>query len=554
MKKKIFILLIFAVYLTAAQGQVPKALGTLDPFWRNNPVLGPYLEGGLWLYQVPNFLTQSDFPYVKRPYDKEVFFADGLTMVRILGGTDFKPGTSVKQPYPELDFAYKENGVLKFRPHLIRQRIKPYLTSGYEDLTIVLDNVPWGLVNTPIFGDFGQTAPPDSPEEWYETVKQLCITLRDTLGITKADALRFRLGTENQGYVRFASTTDRFKTHYDYASTAIKEILPNAKVGIYNVAGFSITGITTGDNVKSADVLAHLSTQNNRKTNTPNTPSSFVPVSQYFFEGDYSINNSNGAWNYITNNITGYNGTFTKEVHEFGALGHWNAAVPTNNPGAFGAALTLNELINLRAIGVKKLYHWNLVDALPSTSVPVVPISEFWFYSVLDYMKGGASYQIFPEVSSPALAHKYTAMLSVKANKAYLLISGFNASRTNHTEEVVTFKLPKSYFAFTPNVLKYASQTTQNSILDAIYRDLASSSQLKTAVVNAGSEYVTSIRSMADISTAVTMIQNNWTTYTQLWKNSLTLQENCGALNATGSYYTVKLKMTAPQCMVIVLE
>ncbi|QEW23943.1 Beta-xylosidase (plasmid) [Marinibacterium anthonyi] len=62
--------------------------GTLDPIWRNEPVIGIWLSGGQGLIEVPAYLDGTDFPYARRPYPREVPFADRLTVVRLLGGWD----------------------------------------------------------------------------------------------------------------------------------------------------------------------------------------------------------------------------------------------------------------------------------------------------------------------------------------------------------------------------------------------------------------------------------------------------------------------------------
>jgi len=85
------LLFIFAVLLAWMPGSAYSKnevlpLGELDAFWRNQPVLGPRLQEGMYMYEVPDYLSDSDFPYKRRPYDKEVLWADRLSVVRLLGG------------------------------------------------------------------------------------------------------------------------------------------------------------------------------------------------------------------------------------------------------------------------------------------------------------------------------------------------------------------------------------------------------------------------------------------------------------------------------------
>jgi hypothetical protein len=69
----------------AQMASVP--LGKLDRFWRYSAALGPYLEIGNGLMEVPEYMMAGDFPYRKRPFPKEVLFADQLSIVRLLGVT-----------------------------------------------------------------------------------------------------------------------------------------------------------------------------------------------------------------------------------------------------------------------------------------------------------------------------------------------------------------------------------------------------------------------------------------------------------------------------------
>ena len=200
-KKLLFFL--FWSALTFAQTS-PISLGELQPFWRSQPVLGPYLQDGINTTEIPDFMLQTDFPYQKRSFAKEVPFADNLSVVRLLGGYTSYPGISGKltdSTSPEgialleelraYDFVYRNDlDALVFRPELIEERLQPYFGLGYEDLTIVLDNIPWDLTENPSFGSFGNKGVPNSSQEWYDTISELCTTLIGIMGAEKANKLR----------------------------------------------------------------------------------------------------------------------------------------------------------------------------------------------------------------------------------------------------------------------------------------------------------------------------------------------------------------------------
>ena len=75
--------------------------GTLAPIWRNEPVIGIWLSGGQGLIEVPDYLDGTDFPYARRPYPREVPFADRLTVVRLLGGWERPCRTPVGTALPQ---------------------------------------------------------------------------------------------------------------------------------------------------------------------------------------------------------------------------------------------------------------------------------------------------------------------------------------------------------------------------------------------------------------------------------------------------------------------
>ena len=132
-----------------------KHLGRMFNFWRNSAVLGPFLEQGEGLTQIPDYLLASDFPYRKRPYSREVPFADHLSVVRLLGGYNGDP-TGTK------DLAFRDSdGKVQYRMDLLKPRLQPYLDNGYDSLTLVLDNTPWCFPENPVAGSgLGQSAPP----------------------------------------------------------------------------------------------------------------------------------------------------------------------------------------------------------------------------------------------------------------------------------------------------------------------------------------------------------------------------------------------------------
>ena len=581
------ILLSLALFLqigTIGAQSSPVSLGELKPFWRNHPVLGPFLQEEIWLDEVPDYFFGNDFAYKKRPFPKEVLFADKLTVVRILGGTDSYPklivsknsgvnddGTMKKSKMSandtvsinqlsKYDFVYrKTDGTLAFRKGLIKERLKPYTDNGYTDLTIVLDNVPWCLTKTPIIGSFGQVAPPDSPQEWYTTVKELCITLKEILGEDKANKLRFRIGTEMNGPERFAANEELFITHYDYAAAAIADVLPNAPLGLYNTSSVSIKNVKRTHNINSFHLFDHAANGINRQSGKLNKAIPYAAISRYYSEKDNLSRIVSGAkeyWDYIRDSIPGYK-NFSREIQEYGPSGDWSGKPKTDNPDAFGNAMNISMLINLYASGVSQIYLWNMLDKvnIPKQKAIQIPNSQLWGYSVLEYMAGGKGYQITPS-SNQLNADKttHTALLSVFNNKAYLLVSAFNPVRTKHDLHKVSFQIPKNIIPFAIKKCRRSSLTNSNSISYNLRADMESNGLLNPLLIEKP-EYTTSFKNLgSNQQKAIELLIQNWEKYVAMWKNSLTLNTANGVVSENEVSFTLDFEMTTPESTVILLN
>jgi hypothetical protein len=573
---------------TIAQNVLP--LGKLQPFWRNHPVLGPFLQQGLWLDKVPDYFLDTDFPYKKRPFEKEVLFADHLSVVRLLGGVDKYPGvelnlgsagvnddgimrksklsptdTAAIRKLSEYDFVFRhKDGTLGFRPELVKERLKPYMDNGYNSFTIVLDNIPWCLRKEPLIGGFGQAGPPDDPEEWYLTVKKLCETLKQLLGEGKANLLRFRIGTEMNGLERFHGTEERFITHYDYSAAAISDVLPGARLGLYNITAASVANIKNVHNINSFKVLEHASSGLNEKSGKPNIASPFVASSRYFCEKNDLNEIYSGiddVWDYVRDSIPGYS-NFSREIHEYGAWSDWTAVPRTGNPGAFGNAMNLQVVINHLSNGLSRLFLWNMLEHIPlekGSGSFTIPSSQLWGYSVLDYMAGGEAYRVVPEKEKDANGTVITSLLSVKAGKAYLLVTSFNPDRLYNKGNEVVLKIPKTCFAMVSGKkAKTAVSDRNHSMMDEIRKDVEMAGNLNP-VLKDKPYYIPSGLSkfselFSDMGAFKTMISTNIEKYKANWKESLTLKDFNGTISDDKDNYIIKLKMITPESAVIVFD
>jgi hypothetical protein len=582
--KKIIVYLTLITSLTCVSQEQIKHLGELKPFWRNHPVLGPFLQTGIWIDKVPDYMMNTDFPYKKRSFDKEVLFADHLSVVRLLGGTFSYPGVKIADKtgvnadgtmkiskfdandtesikiLSQYDFVYrKEDGSLGFRPELIAQRLSPYTNIGYKSFTIVLDCTPWALRKIPVIGSFGQVGPADNPEEWYTTVRELCKTLKNILGQDTANKLRFRIGTEMNGRERFGGTEKEFITYFDYAASAIADVLPDANLGLFNISAASIDNIKSNHNVNSFHILEHAATGRNSKTGKYNKASPFVAASRYYSEKtnlNDIVSGIDKVWDYVKDSVPG-NTKFSREIHEFGAIGDWSAKLKTQNPGAFGNAMNLTVVMNLHANGLDRLFLWNMLDKVPGTSDAdkfKVASSQLWGYSVLDYMAGGEAYQLIPEVKTKEINTTHTSLLSVFKKKAYLLVSAFNPDRVYNNSNTVVLKIPKKELSFNIKSIKRAAINRENSIYDNIIADTKKEGILNPLLEDMPA-YIPYIKDIANDSRKFSgMIKTNWDTYEANWKDALTLKDFKGTIVEDKTHYIITIEMGTPESTVLVFE
>ena len=179
-----------------------KPLGRMDGFYRYTAVLGPLLEKGHRLCKIPDWMLTTDFPYEKRPYALEIPFADGLSVVRLLGGWEDKKLPADRRNDPN-DLVFRDDaGVLHYRWNLLKARLDPFVTNGYIQLTLVMDNVPYCLAKSPTQGNYGQVAPPGNDQEWYAFIRDMCREMKRPLshgdGNAGSTSLRGKSGTVSE--------------------------------------------------------------------------------------------------------------------------------------------------------------------------------------------------------------------------------------------------------------------------------------------------------------------------------------------------------------------
>lgn len=539
----------------------PVALGRLEPFWRYSAALGPMLESGYPLIEIPGHLLRGDFPYRKRPFPKEVPFADHLSVVRLLGG--YAEGHEQGRSGPtasERDLAYRgADGKVRYRMELLRPRLQPYLDQGYTNLTLVLDNVPWCFPAKPGVGTYGQSAPPRDPKEWGEFVKTLCRELAVIMGPEAARQLRFRVGTENNGRERFNGTQEEFFRHYDFTAAAVQEVLPGAKVGPFNISGASVRGIAELANVNAFALAEHCLQQANLANGRRPTPFDWVAFSRYYRPGDDPETHARACrqvWEEFERRVPQLQGV-SREIHEFGVAPFGEVAkgqFVSAEPGALGAALTCQMMWRLREAGLNRLWHWPVYDSFRGRKAELRHLftGQAWVLSVLDYMAGGDAY-LFPPLDRSPSGTKHLAAGSIQGGGALFMISACHTDLAKHAAETVRFRVPAELLRLEGRAVRFVQLTPQTAVHDRLRRDFAAAGLLEKDFVSRPDRLGT-VREMGTGRAAEILAGDHWEDLEKQWGDSLTLSpltEAIGRIESDARGHTISVRLTAPEVLVI---
>jgi hypothetical protein len=533
----------------------PVALGKLDPFWRYSAALGPFLEGGQALTEIPEYVLHSDFPYAKRPFAMEVPFADHLSIVRLLGG--YYDGGKEGQPdlkVRERDLVYRDGtGHLAYRWDLLRARLQPYLANGYTNLTLVLDNLPYCFPKEPRYGSYGQAGPPVDFKEWHAFITALCLELKSMLG-NSANQLRFRVGTENNGRERFDGTMAEFLQHYDHAAAAVKEVLPGAKFGAFNISGANLKGIEKIHNVNAFQLAEHCQRARLAGGNLP-IPFDWVAYSRYFRPGDSPEVSARGCreiWEEFERRVPQIKGV-SREIHEFGIAPFGEVAkgqFVSAEPGALGAAMTCQMMLFLREAGINRLWHWGVQDAFRDRKNKLQHLftGPAWVMSVLEQMRGGEAWLLFPENTSPTKT-LCIGILSRCEGKTIVLVAAYNTDLTQHGAEKFQLTLPKGVL-LPSSGLRQVRMNRDTAVHDQIRRDLTTAKLLNPEFVTRP-DRVGNIRQMGVGRPAEQLVGDRLEQYQKAWIKSLTLQ-TAGSADAQMGERNLVVTLAPPEILVLV--
>lgn len=525
-------------------------LGKLEPFWRNQPVIGRWLSRGHGLIKVPDYLQDTSFPYQLRPYKKEVPFSDSLTVVRLLGGWDYRKKRGELNGQKEADLVYIKKGKLYYRWELLAKRLDPYIDAGYTSLTLVLDNIPWAFPKKAKIAKYGQVAPPYDLKKWETFLDAMLHELVRIYGYDTVKHFRFRLGTEWQAKHRFSGTNKNFTDLYFSTYKIIKKILPNAKFGPFNHGGGK--GQLKKNNINMANFIRQITNKNN--TICPQID--FLPISSYYIVKKQHNNHMRKILdkkikmdnNYIKELSTYTDRNFSKEIHEFGLLNYNAQGIRSNEPGVRGAAWEMYILQNMLENNISKLYHWHTVDKV--TKNKYLLQGNGWNYTILDHLVGGEVVSL--ETVSKDSIH-YKTLLVRKNEKVYIVTTIFPDVSNIKKQKTISLSIPKELISsFDTKGIQWTFLSPSTSVHDIIHDDFLKEGLLNNAFLKDLS-VIGRIKQMGNKS-GIRQIIKKWEIYKKIVIESLTLKPYTEDVNIHKDSLEFIYNIKIPAVSVIILN
>jgi len=543
-------------------------LGTMDGFYRFQPVLGEWMATDLAIREIPAWMQETDFPYQKRPYAKEIAFADGLTCVRLLSGR-VKAGEE-KAGHPG-DLAYRDaTGQVRYRWNLLKERLDPYISLGYKDLTLVMDNVPWCFPSKPVQAEYGQIAPPANYAEWHRFIRELCRELKRLYGEETVRNFRFRMGTEMQDERRFLGGFEEYLKYYDYAAAAVKTEIPEARFGPFNRSNPVGRAGPDAETVNMVELARHCLTGTNRVTGEIGSPFDFFARSFYYFSSepqpgrfenihpDQRVPAIRQLWDEVEALDPRFAG-LPREVHEFGPHLQTEGGIYGLDTGARGAAQAFHTIMALKEAGADRIWHWNIFEDIEKDNGRSLLYGQGWLYAIFDHMRGGQLYTL-PVTADGDTTNSQKAAISILKDRAILIVANWNMDRTKHESNKLTVQIPDGILPAAPASVQMLSLTETNSVYDVLRRDLKAAGLLSekhrqhrgapaTTVIAGG------YNSMAvDKDAGRVLILDDWQKYESLMRDSLTLRPFPGRVSSAGGAIEVYFMAQCPSVSVIVLD
>lgn len=508
-------------------------LGPLDGFYRYTQLQGHLVQEGLYLHKVPDFWCEgSDFPYRKKASTKEVFFVDEFSITRFLGG--YPPHWKHNgRESPTNDLAYvDEKGQVRYRLHLVKERLRPYIENGYTRFIIGIENVPWALARDPSkVGPYGITEPPRDWREWHAFIKAVCEEMRRVYPDDVCRNLKFKIGNEYNQKKSFTGTHEEYLMLYDWSAAAIRSVFPEAPI----MPG-EIGGAASGpdNSVDYPRLYEHLIRGTNYAGLPHPSPVSVLARSSHSFPMRQDLSPRERvqfSFDSLREVLEGKPETFVKglslEYHQFGVLG--SRFTESGHPvDARAASWHFQVLFRSKAAAcLDQCWSWQKSERVEFNRKSETHLLNGigWLYMILDHLQGDRI--CLPGVfQSPCSADEATAVAFINERRMTLILASWSRDPDSKRALPVRVDLPRHILPFELQLAKarMVSFTDAANAYREIRRDLESEGNLRPEFM-AHPDALGTIRKMAnDYLKAKTMVRRNCDRYQRIQQQSLVLK------------------------------
>jgi hypothetical protein len=507
-------------------------MGILDGFYRHTQMQGHLVQDGLYLFQVPDFwCTGSDFPYLKKESDKEVFFVDEFSITRFLGGYNQSWNHNGRQLKTNDMVWLDKNGNVRYRLNLVKGRLQPYIDNGYTNFIIGIDNV-WDLSSDPEqSGPYGPKAPPRDWQEWYDFIKKVCGAMTCVYPEEVHQNLKFKIGNEYNGKKSFTGTHEDYLKMYDYSAAAIRSVFPDAEI----MPG-EIGGAASGpeNSVDYPDLFEHLFSGTNYAGLPDPSPVSVLARSSHSFpfvrdlspreRFESSINSFKEV---LDGKPDDFKESLSFEYHQFGVIGS-----PLLQSGAYNgsreASWQFQVMFRSKAAGyLDKCWAWNKSEKIAVSSMQETHLLNGigWLYSVLDHLRGDHTY-LPVTMKAEDVDCDVTSVAFVNDNRVTLMLGSWSGSFDATDSIPVRLEIPQSILPFELNLqqAETISSVDAENVYFEIKSDLEASDNLQPFFIE-NIQALGTIPTMAsNFVSAKVMIYENMEKYGPVQQQSLTLK------------------------------
>jgi hypothetical protein len=535
----------------------PVDLGDLDGFYRHTQLQGHLVEDGLHLYEVPAFwLTGSDFPYLKKASDREVFFVDEFSITRFLGG--FPPRWKHNgRELPENDLAYEEDGKVKYRLDKVDARLRPYIDNGYTTFTIGIENVPWALASDPTqVGPFGQKSPPRDWQEWHDFVLAVCGEMKRVWPESITSRLSFKIGNEYNGAKSWSGNHEDFEKLYDWSAAAIMKVFPEADIMPGEIGG---QPRSPENRVDYPDLFEHFARGKNHAGLPGPSPVAVLARSSHSFPHMRDVSpreRIRSAVDSFKTVLAGKPSDMTRnlgfEYHQFGVLG-----TPFSESAyavdARSGSWQFQTLFLGKASGyLDRAWAWDKSEriAFDRSEDTHLLNSVGMVYCILDHFRGYGAQLLEASLIQSQPRDEVTAVSFSGRDRFAVMIASWSGDIKATDDITLEVEIPTALpgFPLDPVRARIISLTNESHPYAAIRADLAAAGNLSDLFA-AHPGTLAKVSDMAkDFPSARKMVRENLPTYQKLQQECLTLKPlppgkaELGAIRGGRQRLTVRLQ------------